>query len=194
VADDLDTAFEELRGRLGDTNRLAPTHSDPFFNFVHDPAATMELHRRLPRWAALLDRDGWNVRVQSMPELVWKTIGESGRWDEWLELEQPGAYRRTNDSVRDVLRGAPGELRGLAAQLAPLLADETPGRVLFLTGAGLLHPWYRVRTLETTFHDRIHCRTVLFYPGRRAGQYGLHFLGYYPEDGNYRSTIVGGMP
>jgi hypothetical protein len=58
--------------------------------------------------------------------------------------------------------------------------------------AALLHPWFRVRMLETWFHDAIRCPTVLFYPGRRSGQFGLHFLGFYPEDGNYRSTIVGG--
>ncbi|MCU0691479.1 MAG: BrxE family protein [Polyangiaceae bacterium] len=29
--------------------------------------------------------------------------------------------------------------------------------------------------------------------GRRSGQFGLHFLGFYAEDGKYRSTIVGGL-
>jgi hypothetical protein len=32
----------------------------------------------------------------------------------------------------------------------------------------------------------------VFYPGTRSGQYGLHFLGFYPVDGNYRSTLLGG--
>ena len=36
--------------------------------------------------------------------------------------------------------------------------------------------------------------TVVFYPGRRSGQFGLHFLGFYPEDGNYRATLIGGLP
>jgi hypothetical protein len=35
--------------------------------------------------------------------------------------------------------------------------------------------------------------TVIFYPGARSGQYGLHFLGFYPVDGNYRSTLLGGQ-
>ncbi len=27
-----------------------------------------------------------------------------------------------------------------------------------------------------------------------SGQFGLHFLDLYPEDGNYRATIIGGLP
>jgi len=34
---------------------------------------------------------------------------------------------------------------------------------------------------------------VIFYPGRRSGQYGLHFLGFYEFDGNYRATLLGGL-
>ena len=34
--------------------------------------------------------------------------------------------------------------------------------------------------------------TVFFYPGERTGKTKLKFLGFYPEDGNYRSVHVGG--
>ena len=29
--------------------------------------------------------------------------------------------------------------------------------------------------------------------GQRAGQFGLHFLDFYPYDGNYRATLLGGL-
>jgi hypothetical protein len=58
----------------------------------------------------------------------------------------------------------------------------------------MLHPYFRARILESILHDRIKVPTVIFYPGRRSGQYGLHFLGFYPEDGNYRATLIGGLP
>ncbi len=60
------------------------------------------------------------------------------------------------------------------------------------TDAALLHPFFRVRTIESLVHDRVACPTVLFYPGTRVGQLGLRFLGFYSEDANYRSSIVGG--
>jgi hypothetical protein len=197
LIDALDRTFAELRQCLGDSNRLAATHADPFFNFVHEPQRTIEVHRRLPRWCAALESDGWKVAVQSLRQLCWGVIDASGRWDDWLPVERPGRYDQANSSMSDVLRDdaepKPFALPGLARTLGPLLEDETPGRLLLLTDAGLLHPWFRVRTLEVWFHDRIRCPTVLFYPGRRVGQFGLQFLGFYPEDGKYRSTIVGGL-
>jgi len=58
----------------------------------------------------------------------------------------------------------------------------------------MLHPYFRARVLEGVLHDRVKVPTVVFYPGRRSGQFGLHFLGFYPEDGNYRATLIGGLP
>ncbi len=194
MADALDDAFKELRSRIGDPQRLNATHADPFFNFVHEPKLTMEVHRRLARWTGALEKDGWDVRVESLATLLWKAVEDSKRWDMWMKFPDKGDYKTTNRSMRDVLADGEDELRGLCRALAPLLSDETPKRLLLLTDAGLLHPWFRVRTLETRFHDQIRCPVVLFYPGRRAGQFGLHFLGFYSEDGNYRSTIVGGTP
>jgi hypothetical protein len=197
LTDILEETFHELRRRLGGEDRLVATGADRFFNFVHDPKLTLDVHRHLPRWSAALASDGWNVEQRSLRELCWQVIDASGRWDDWLEVERSGAYAITNGSVSDVLRDLPAPdpsaRPGLARTLAPLLEDDAPRRLLLLTDAALLHPWFRARTLETWFHDRIRCPTVLFYPGRRSGQHGLHFLGFYPEDGKYRSTIVGGL-
>jgi hypothetical protein len=197
LTDALEAAFVELRERIGSGNRLVPTHADPFYNLVHDPRETFELHRRLPRWGATLKRDGWDVQLQSLRELCWKVVDASGRWQDWLDAEDATDYGEANRSMRTVLRDDPaavdGARLGLARTLAPLLADTAPKRLLLLTDAAMLHPWFRVRTFETWFHDKIHCTAVLFYPGRRTGQFGLHFLDRYAEDGNYRSTIVGGL-
>ena len=65
--------------------------------------------------------------------------------------------------------------------------------VVLLTGCELLHPYYRTRAIESALVGRVPHPTVILYPGRRVGQYGLHFLGFYPEDGNYRSTLIGGL-
>lgn len=194
MTDALDRTFAALRTELGSSGRLTATHADPFFNFVHEPRATLEVHKRLPRWRAALEHDGWRPEVRSLREVLWSVIDASGRWDEWLALEEPGRYADANKSVRDVLgdnKSAPRTRPGLARTLAPLLQGDDPRRVLLLTDAALLHPWFRARTLETWFHDAIGGPTVLFYPGRRVGDFGLLFLGVYPEDDTYRSTIVG---
>jgi hypothetical protein len=189
----LETSFLELRSHLGSVDRLNPTHADPFFHFVHKPEHTGELMRSLPRWRARLEEDGWRVEICSIADLMWEVIEASGRWGAWLEVEPDSSIAETVDAVRDALRtkensGQPG----LAPAILQLVSRREPGRLLLLTDAALLHPFFRVRSIESLVHDRVACPTVLFYPGTRAGQFGLRFLGFYPEDANYRSSIIGG--
>lgn len=198
MTDSLERTFQELRAHLTSEGGLAaPTHADPFFTFVHDPGETLELQRRLLRWRSILDRDGLKVEVHSLREIVWDVVEASGRWDDWLEAEEPGKYENINKSMRDVLLGVeanPAARPGLLQKLTGILADETPGRLVLLTDAALLHPWFRTDKIGTSLQGKIRCRTVLFYPGRRRAQYGLHFLDFHPEDnGSYRTTIVGGL-
>jgi Domain of unknown function (DUF1788) len=202
LTDALDRAFQELRSQLGPRDRLTPTHADPFFTFVHDPAETLELHRRLRRWRSTLENDGFKVEVHSLSELAWAVVDASQRWDDWLEAEEPGRYASVNRSMRDVLlddeggaaRATPGARPGLLGKLSELLQGEDRKRLVLLTDAALLHPWFRADKIGTSLHDRIQCPTVLFYPGTRRGQYGLRLLDLYPEDnGGYRTTLVGGL-
>ena len=139
-------------------------------------------------WIARLRQHNMEVQVVSLANLVWETIDKSNRWDDWLQAEPECETGEINDSIRDVLRGK----QGLIAAVTDLVATPIPNRILFLTDAGLVHPYFRIRTMESGLHDRVKIPTVIFYPGRRSGQYGLHFLGFYSEDGNYRSTLIGG--
>jgi Domain of unknown function (DUF1788) len=81
----------------------------------------------------------------------------------------------------------------LLSIVVEVVESAPEGTVVLLTEAELLHPYFRTRTIESHLHDRVKGPTVIFYPGRRSGQYGLHFLDFYPVDGNYRSTLLGGL-
>ena len=48
--------------------------------------------------------------------------------------------------------------------MAPHVADPSSNRVVFLVNTGLLHPYFRVRAVESALHDRVKVPTVLFYP------------------------------
>ena len=82
----------------------------------------------------------------------------------------------------------------VVGKVAAVVGKERPGTVVFLTDTEALHPYFRVRTLESALHDKVKVPAVVFYPGRRSGQFGLHFLGFYPDDPNYRATLMGGLP
>jgi len=55
-----------------------------------------------------------------------------------------------------------------------------------------LHPFLRIGAIESQLQGQFHVPTVFLYPGVRTGKTRLRFLGFYPEDGNYRSVHVGG--
>jgi hypothetical protein len=184
----LDQRFQEVCRQLGQPATLNPAKSDPIFYFVYSPAEMLELKRRIPIWTTQLRKEGFDVVRISFSELLWQLVDESGRYGDWLELEAGADVEQINEAVRDVLRAE------------DRLADEVAGRIdrasaesiVLLTEVEMLHPYFRTRTIESKLHDRVRVPTLIFYPGRRSGQYGLHFLDFYPVDGNYRSTLVGG--
>ena len=50
----------------------------------------------------------------------------------------------------------------------------------------------RIGAIESQLQGKFHVPTIFLYPGERTGKTRLKFLGFYPEDGNYRSVHVGG--
>ena len=184
----LDDRFKELRAQLGQPATLNPAKSDPIFYFVYPVAQMLDLKRRIPSWTAQLRNDGFDVQRISLSELLWQLVDESGRYEAWLELEAGADVEQINEAVRDVLRS---EDR-LAEEVATRIERASGQSVVLITDAEMMHPYFRTRAIESRLHDRVQVPTVIFYPGRRSGQYGLHFLEFYPVDGNYRSTLIGG--
>jgi hypothetical protein len=135
------------------------------------------------------------VDIRSIAELMWRVVDASDRWEAWLEVESEHSTAEVVGAVRDTLHTKEDSTRlGLAPAVLDLVSHAEPQRLLLLTDAALLHPFFRVRAVESLVHDRVASPTVLFYPGTRVGQFGLRFLGFYPEDPNYRSSLIGGLP
>jgi len=184
----LDNSFQDLLAKLREPETLNPALSDPIFYFAYPSEQMLELKKRLPRWIVKLRDAGFKVKRISLSDLMWQLIDDSGRWEMWLALEHEADLQQLNEVVRDVLRSADAFIE----KIAECVCEADSDTIVLLTEAELLHPYFRTRTLESRLHDRVRAPTVFLYPGRRSGQYGLHFLGFYPVDGNYRSTIVGG--
>jgi hypothetical protein len=185
----LDNAFNELIDKIREPDALNPAKSDPVFYFAYPPELMLDLKKNLPRWTSKLREIGFEVRRVSLADILWETVDKSGRWNIWLELEVEADADQINEAVRDVLRQG----NALVDRVAEVVESTPQSMVVLLTEAELLHPWFRTRTIESRLHDRVGTPTVIFYPGRRSGQYGLHFLDFYPVDGNYRSTLLGGL-
>lgn len=186
---DLDDTFSHLEARLLEGAGLSASRSDPFFYFVFPPEQAIEVKRRLLPWTARLRNAEIEVERLSLSDLMWQLIDEAGTWDEWLEAEPEAEQREVNEAISSLLRTG----NALVERVAAHIAAARTGSVVFLTETEMLHPFFRVRALESALHDRVRVPTVVFYPGRRSGQFGLHFLDFYPYDGNYRATLLGGL-
>ena len=185
----MENTFNELMQKIRDPEALNPARSDPIFYFAYPPELMLDLKKRLPRWMSRIREAGFEVRRVSLADILWQTVDESDRWETWLELEPEADANQINEAVRDVLRQG----NAMIDRLADNIESAPEGTVVLLTEAELLHPYFRTRIIESRLHDKVRTPTVIFYPGRRSGQYGLHFLDFYPVDGNYRSTLLGGL-
>ena len=99
-------------------------------------------------------------------------------------------WPRTNKALADILVADNALLKRLENELAPL--EGRQNAMLLVTDLEALHPFLRIGAIESQLQGKFHVPTVFLYPGVRTGKTLLKFLGFYPEDGNYRSVHVGG--
>jgi hypothetical protein len=92
--------------------------------------------------------------------------------------------------LADILTVDNGLLRRLEDALQSLEVQH--GALLLVTDLEALHPFLRIGAIESQLQGKFHVPTIFLYPGVRTGKTRLKFLGFYPEDGNYRSVHVGG--
>jgi len=70
--------------------------------------------------------------------------------------------------------------------------EERKDAIVLVTDLEALHPYLRIGAVESQLQGKFTVPTVFLYPGVRVGKTSLKFLGFYPDDGNYRSVHVGG--
>ena len=187
----LDANFDDLVRRIKSPSTTNPQQGSQQFYFVYPPRLVLTVRKRIPVWKARLsERENIKVTVISLSDVVWQVIDASGRWNEWLELEEDFDIEDMNRSVTSALEQNDAFINSVVQRI-----KETAGPhdVVFLTDVELLHPYGRTRPLEHALLRQVQQPVVFLYPGKRIGQYGLQFLEFYPEDSGYRSTIIGGL-
>jgi hypothetical protein len=184
--------FDELRERIRAGRELNYASFEPIFYLVFEPDRIIEVKRQTPALTAALKKDGWQVHVMSMSEEIEALLGTDPRRNLWdvVDRREPQNWQKTNDAIANALSGSGALLARLEAKLASLEGKQN--QLLMVTDLEALHPYMRIGAIEGQLQGRFHVPTVFLYPGSRAGKTQLRFLGFYPEDGNYRSVHVGG--
>ena len=184
--------FEELCERIRRGREFGHASFEPIFYLIFQPDQILEVKRHTPAWVAKLHQEGWDVRTFSIAENLWSLLENDPLWGLCLAQDKvaPLDWKRTNKALADILTSSEGLLRKLEEALRVL--EGRPNALLLVTDLEALHPFLRIGAIESQLQGQFHVPTVFLYPGVRTGNTRLKFLGYYPEDGNYRSVHVGG--
>jgi len=184
--------FAELRERIRQGRELGHASFEPIYYLVFPPQQILEVKRQTPAWIAKLHQEGWDVHTFSLAEQIWALLKADPLWSLCVleDKSAPLDWPRTNKALADILTADNGLLQRLKATLEAL--QGLPNALLLVTDLEALHPFLRIGALEGQLQNEFHVPTIFLYPGVRTGKTRLKFLGFYPEDGNYRSVHVGG--
>jgi len=184
--------FDELLHRIHQGRDFAQASFEPIYYLVFHPSQILEVKRQTPAWIAKLRNQGWEVTVFSIAENIAELFANAPMRKVWLEADSknPLDWDKTNKSLANALtRNAQ-----LQSRLEKTLSDlgNQPHAIVLVTDLEALHPYLRIGAIEAQLQGKFRVPTIFLYPGVRTGKTRLKFLGFYPEDGNYRSVHVGG--
>ena len=183
--------FNELVERIKAGREFGHASFEPIYYLVFPPSAILEVKRQMPAWEAKLKNDGWNVSTFSVAEEIQAILDSAPLQKIWIAADSkaPLQWEKTNKALANAL--ANGALQSRLENALQELEHEA-NAILLVTDVEALHPYMRIGSIESQLQGKFHVPTVFLYPGVRTGKTQLKFLGFYPEDGNYRSVHVGG--
>ena len=184
--------FDELRERIRHGREIGHASFEPIYYLVFSPRQILEVKRQTPAWIAKLHQEGWEVTVFSIAEEIEAILKTDSRRALWVAADRkaPLDWGKTNESLANALTVNSPLQKRLEATLASL--EHTTNSVVLVTDLEALHPYLRIGAIESQLQGQFHVPTIFLYPGIRTGKTRLKFLGFYHEDGNYRSVHVGG--
>ncbi|MEW6666848.1 MAG: BREX protein BrxB domain-containing protein [Thermodesulfobacteriota bacterium] len=187
----LKSSFSELMERIRQGRELGHASFEPIYYLVFSPSQILDVKRHMPAWTAKLKNDGWSVHFFPMADHIAEILGNAPLRKIWLTEDgrSPTDWQRTNRSLANAL--ARGELQSRLERKLMSIQGEARA-ILLVTDLEALHPYLRIGVIERALQGKFNIPTVFFYPGKRTGKARLKFLGFYQEDGNYRSVHVGG--
>ncbi|TAX72958.1 DUF1788 domain-containing protein [Rhizobium leguminosarum] len=184
--------FDELRERIKQGRELGHASFEPIFYLVFPPEQIVNVKRQTSAWMSKLRQDQWEVEVFSIAEHLWTLLRDDPFWELCVAEDKsaPIDWQRSNKALADIISTGNGLLSRLGSVLTK--QEGKQNALVLVTDLEALHPFMRIGAIESQLQGKFHVPTVFLYPGVRTGKTRLKFLGFYPEDGNYRSVHVGG--
>jgi hypothetical protein len=188
----LQANFNELIERIRRGRELGHASFEPIYYLVFDPKEILAVKRRMTEWIARLKREGWKVHLFSIAKEIENILQNDPRRNLWLlaDRRSPQDWQKANQSLANALTNSKALQQRLEEYLFSL--EGQINTLVLVTDLEALHPYLRIGAIESQLQGKFNIPTIFLYPGVRTGKTSLRFLGFYPDDGNYRSVHVGG--
>ena len=193
----IESNFDDLVGKIERGREFSSTSFEPVYYLVFEPSEILAVKRKLSAWESRLKKKNFEPHFFSIAKAVQEIHAGSKLRKFWLSADQadPLAWEKVNNSLRVALEPKAKQTESpLQAKIEEKLKslESTPNAILLVTDLEALHPYIRIGAIEGQLQGQFKIPTVFLYPGLRSGKTSLKFLGFYPDDGNYRSVHVGG--
>jgi hypothetical protein len=187
--------FDELIAKIKQGREFTHASFEPVYYLVFSPENIVTVKRKKSAWLAQLKNEGWNVYEFSVAKQIDLLLGKLNSvvkkvWDA-ADKKDPLNFERVNQSITNALTKEGAGIKEVFEEYL-LETEKDKNALVLVTDVGALHPYMRIGTIESGLQGKFNVPTVFLYPGTRTGKTRLKFLGFYPEDGNYRSLHVGG--
>lgn len=155
-----------------------------YLTFGTDEILAVKRHLK-QTWVELARNKGLKVHLLSMHQVLKDFFIrddyriEAGGYAVDDEEEMQEVYNSLGENIKNP------KILEHAILEAQSKVDKDNG-VLFITDLEAIHPFTRFGPIEQNIYNEVEVPIVVFYPGEISGN-ALKFLGFYPEDGNYRS-------
>ena len=187
----LNTGFDELISKIRQGREVGHASFEPVFYLIFPPTQILDVKRTLPAWIARLRNEGWSVHLFSIATEITAIFQNAPLRRIWLaaDSQAPMAWDKTNQSLANALIHGKDTLYSRLKSCLDGIQNPSQS-ILLVTDMEALHPYLLIGTIESQLYGSFKSPTIFLYPGERTGKTRLKFLGFYPEDGNYRSVHV----
>lgn len=191
----LKTNFDELVSKIKQGREFTHASFEPIYYLIFNPSEIVAVKRQKNAWLAKLKREGWVVYEFSIAEQIEELISNINPVVKKLwaasDKKDPLNFAKINESITNTLTKEGAGLKE-AFERYLLQVEQNKDALILVTDLEALHPYLRIGAIEAGLQGKFNVPTIFLYPGVRTGKTRLRFLGFYPEDGNYRSLHVGG--
>lgn len=157
------------------------------FYLTFDTTQIQEVKRLLPDWIKISKGAGYKANVLSVGEVLNTFFKENPNRESWTEFDQATEKWEMEDLFQDLGTNVKNNqvIEGAILEKQEKLVNHN-NALLIITDLETLHPFSRFGPIEQSIYNKIEVPIIILYPGKKVGS-ALRFLGFYPEDGNYRS-------